>query len=117
VPKRPPRSSIEDACQEADLLGFTAHEGEEIDGEVMVDLAGYGELIELYYRRSPTGYLAFHHGFQHGGTNGDRIPRWRDVRVTLRGIRNVGQLLGWDRDEGGLLSSEAERLDWGDEDL
>lgn len=114
MPKRPPRSSVEDAIAEAEMLGFTTTEGEEFDGEVMVDVKGYGELIELYYRRSPTGYLAFHHAFMHGGVNGDRIPRWRDVRVTLRGVRNVGELLGWEhRDPLDSVEDYREGGDWG----
>lgn len=96
------------------MLGFTTREGEEHDGELTVDVTGYGESVELRYRRSPTGHLSFRHAFHHGGTSGDRLPRWRDVRVALRGIRNVGQLLGVADDDRDPLSEIENMRDWGD---
>ena len=85
-----PRHGIERAKHEATRRGFTVRECEPFDGEIMVDVAGYGELIELYYRPSKTGYLAFRHAFQHAGTTGTRIYGWKHVLDTLVSISTYG---------------------------
>lgn len=79
--------SIDRAIHDARRLGFTTSEITYNDGEVMVDVAGFGELVELYYRPSRTGYLTFHHAFEHGGHGGgDRIPTWKRASNTLHAI-------------------------------
>lgn len=73
-----PRASVEYHQHVARRLGFTTREVTYDDGEVMVDIEGFGELVELYYRPSKTGYLAFRRAFIHvSNGGGDRIPTWK----------------------------------------
>jgi hypothetical protein len=99
------------AIQVARSFGFTAHEYEEFFGLVMVDVAGYGELIELHYRRSATGYLAFDYGFIHGKTSGDKTKTWKDTRDMLRSVAGDASVEDDDRDP---LSEIENMRDWGD---
>jgi hypothetical protein len=91
---RNPRHSIDRGIQVARSFGFTTHEYEEFFGLVMVDAEGYGELIELHYRRSATDYLAFSYGFIHSKTSGDKIKTWRDTRDMLRSVAGVSSVEG-----------------------
>jgi len=80
---RHPRASIEHHQHVARRLGFNTSEITYDDGEVMVDVKGFGELIELHYKPSKTGYLAFHHAFMHGGRNGDKYRAWSHIDYRL----------------------------------
>jgi hypothetical protein len=86
-----PRHGIERAKHEAELWGFKVREAEPFYGEIMVDVSGYGELIELYFRPLKTGYLAFHHAFQHAKTTGTRLYGWGHVRNELVAISENGR--------------------------
>lgn len=108
---RNPRHSIDHAIQVARSFGFTTHEFEEFFGLVTVDVRGYGELIELHYRRSATGYLAFSHSFIHGKTSGDKTKTWRDTRDMLRSVAGASSAEDDDRDP---LSEIENMRDWGD---
>ena len=85
---RHPRRSIDTAIYRAWTLGFKTREIVYDDGEIMVDVEGFGELIELYYKpNAATGYLNFKSAFMHGGHGGgDRIRAWKRVSRLLHTI-------------------------------
>ncbi|MEX5637233.1 NUDIX domain-containing protein [Parafrankia sp. FMc2] len=77
---RNPRASVERATALARSLGYRVRESDcrDIDGTVNLDIAGYGDLVEVWFKEHPTtGYLRFHRGFLHGSAmSGDWCTTW-----------------------------------------
>lgn len=74
-------ASVNRATAFGEMCGFRVHtiDLREINGTVMVDLDGYGECVEVYFQQSPTGYLAYHRTFLHGGISGDWWRSWNQT--------------------------------------
>lgn len=86
--RRNPWASLEAAEKLGNSLGYKTRRVDlrDINQTVMLELDGHGELVEVYFQVSGTGYLAYQRTFVHGGVSGDRIPTWRRTRDLLQGL-------------------------------
>ncbi|MFF4777647.1 hypothetical protein ACFY05_32950 [Microtetraspora fusca] len=87
MPSKDPRASLEAATTAAVDLGYTVREADhtDIDGTVMLDCSGHGELIEVHFKANPdSGYLRFAHGFIHYDRSGDRLGTWKGTLAMLQ---------------------------------
>jgi len=76
------RSTIREVSLLGRAHGFYVTETDcrDIDGTLTVDLDGHGDLLEIVFRRTATGYWGFHHSFMHNNYGGG--DRWYTLTRT-----------------------------------
>lgn len=79
-------ASVNRATAFGEMRGFRVHtiDLREVNGTVMVDLDGYGEVIEVYFKLNKSGYVAYHRTFIHGPVRGgDWLRSWNKTEEYL----------------------------------
>lgn len=97
------RTSIERLAAEAKELGYRTRETDllDIDNEICLNIEGYGEDWEVYFKRWPaTGYLRFDRALLLSDYSATRLPSLADLRSALVGVRKAARELGWQGSEG-----------------
>lgn len=89
-----PMKSVDGVAEFARNLGYAvlSSDYKDLDGTYVLDIEGYGEVIEVTFRYHPvTGFLRFHHGFIHDSCGGgDKLTSTARVKSDLKAIRKAG---------------------------